>query len=162
MHPLTVLQLLVLLLAANGGPVVGKRMLGHRLAYPLDGGTPFFDGRPLLGPSKTIRGIVAGIAIPTVCAPLVGLDWRIGSVVGLSAMAGDLLSSFLKRRLDFPPSSRATGLDQIPESLFPLIACRFLLPVSGLDVAIGTLVFFVGEVVLSRVLYRVHLRDNPY
>ena len=32
------------------------------------------------------------------------------------AMVGDLLSSFVKRRLKFQPSSRATGLDQIPES----------------------------------------------
>ena len=47
--------------------------------------------------------------------PIVGLAWTIGLVVGTTAMAGDLFSSFLKRRLDLPPSSKATGLDQVPE-----------------------------------------------
>jgi hypothetical protein len=39
---------------------------------------------------------------------------------------GAPLSSFIKRRLALVPSSQAIGLDQIPESLFPLLACRQL------------------------------------
>jgi CDP-2,3-bis-(O-geranylgeranyl)-sn-glycerol synthase len=77
-------------------------------------------------------------------------------------MAGDLVSSFVKRRLDLAPSSRATGLDQIPESLFPLLACRAALALSVLDIAIGVATFFVGEVVLSLLLYKAHIRDRPY
>jgi hypothetical protein len=30
------------------------------------------------------------------------------------------------------------------------------------DVALGVAIFFGGELVLSRLLYRVHLRDVPY
>jgi hypothetical protein len=59
-------------------------------------------------------------------------------------MAGDLLSSFVKRRLNLPPSSRATGLDQIPESLLPALVCRGALSSSGLDIAICVGVFLVG------------------
>jgi CDP-2,3-bis-(O-geranylgeranyl)-sn-glycerol synthase len=162
MHPLLVFQLLMLLLVANGSPVVVKKTLGERFAVPLDGGLRFFDNRPLLGSSKTVRGIMVGIAAPTACAPLIGFDWVVGAVVGSAAMGGDLLSSFVKRRLDRAPSSRATALDQIPESLFPLLACRPLLGLSVLDVVVGTMLFFIGEVLLSRALYRVHLRDRPY
>jgi len=162
MHLLTVLQLLALLLLANGSPVVGKKILGNRLAYPLDGNVWLFDGRPLFGASKTVRGIFLGVGVPTIGAPLLGLDWRVGAVVGSGAMVGDLISSFVKRRFDYVPSSRATGLDQIPESLLPLIASRFLLALSVLDIAVGTLVFFIGEIVLSRLLYKIHLRDRPY
>jgi hypothetical protein len=54
------------------------------------------------------------------------LGWTIGVVVGSMAMLGDLFSSFVKRRLNLPPSSRATFLDQVPESLFPLLASRSL------------------------------------
>lgn len=162
MHPLTVLQLLMLLLVANGSPVVAKKTLGERFAMPVDGGLRFFDDRPLFGSSKTVRGIMVGIAATIACALLLGFDWVVGAVVGSVAMAGDLLSSFVKRRLDRAPSSRATALDQIPESLFPLLACRPLLELSVLDVAVGTLLFFIGEVLLSRALYRVHLRDRPY
>ena len=76
-------------------------------------------------------------------------------------MAGDLLSSFLKRRLGLAPSSRATGLDQIPESLFPLLACEQLLSLTAFDIA-DTAIFLIGEVALSRLLFKFHLRDRPY
>ncbi|HYZ41656.1 MAG TPA: CDP-archaeol synthase, partial [Stellaceae bacterium] len=76
--------------------------------------------------------------------------------------AGDLFSSFSKRRLNLPSSSRASGLDQIPESLFPLLACRQLMALAPIDIAVTVAVFFVGEVVLSRVLFAFRLRDRPY
>ena len=77
-------------------------------------------------------------------------------------MSGDLFSSFLKRRLRLTASSRAIGLDQIPESLFPLLACRSAFSLSVLDIAVAVFTFFVGEVLISRVLYKFHLRDRPY
>jgi CDP-2,3-bis-(O-geranylgeranyl)-sn-glycerol synthase len=77
-------------------------------------------------------------------------------------MAGDLLSSFLKRRMALPPSSRASGLDQLLEALFPLLACRNLLSLTMTDIATGVGLFFIGEVLLSRVFYALRLRDRPY
>jgi CDP-2,3-bis-(O-geranylgeranyl)-sn-glycerol synthase len=115
-----------------------------------------------LGKSKTVRGIVVAILSSVMAAPLLGLGWKIGVAVGSAAMAGDLLSSFVKRRLKLASSSRATGLDQIPESLFPLLACRGALALSWLDIALGVAIFFAGEVVLSLLLYKAHIRDRPY
>jgi hypothetical protein len=77
-------------------------------------------------------------------------------------MAGDLFSSFLKRRLNRAPSSRASGLDQVPESLFPLLACRNLLSLTAVDIAACVMMFFAGEVLLSRLLYALQIRDRPY
>jgi CDP-2,3-bis-(O-geranylgeranyl)-sn-glycerol synthase len=77
-------------------------------------------------------------------------------------MVGDLFSSFFKRRLNMPSSSRASGLDQIPESLFPALACRNFLGLTPADIVVCVVVFFVGEVVLSRLLYAFRLRDRPY
>ena len=162
MHPATTLQLLVLLMLANGTPVVAKKILGERAAYPLDGNVEFVDGRPLFGRSKTIRGVVLAVMVTAAAAPLIGLAWEIGVLVGSFAMAGDLASSFLKRRMNLPPSSRASGLDQVPEALFPLLACRNLLSLTIADIGVGVVIFFIGEVVLSRVLYAFHLRDRPY
>jgi CDP-2,3-bis-(O-geranylgeranyl)-sn-glycerol synthase len=162
MHPLVLTQLLILLTLANGTPVVAKKILGARFAWPLDGDIKFVDGRPLLGASKTLRGIVLSLLFTTGVAMLVGLEAKVGAMVSLAAMAGDLLSSFVKRRLDLPSSSRATGLDQIPESLFPLLACREALSLSAADIVAGVAVFFVGELLLSRVLFRLRLRDQPY
>lgn len=162
MHPLLLIQLLALLSVANGAPVIAKDILGARLATPLDRGVVFIDARPLFGASKTLRGVVASVVAASACAPLIGLAWRVGAMVAITAMAGDLISSFLKRRMGLAPSSRAIGLDQIPESLLPLLACRLVLPLSGLDIAVATMAFLVGELALSRVLFRWHIRDRPY
>jgi len=162
MRLLVVLQLLVLLTLANGTPVIAKKILGDRLAWPLDGGLRFVDGRPLLGASKTLRGVVLAVLVTGAGAALIGPGWRIGLLVGALAMAGDLVSSFVKRRLNRPPSSQAMGLDQIPEALLPLLACRPLLALGLLDIAAVVLVFFAGEIVVSKLLYRLHIRDRPY
>ncbi|QWG24674.1 CDP-archaeol synthase [Bradyrhizobium sediminis] len=157
-----ILQAMILLTLANGTPVVAKKVFGQSFALPLDAGLTFFDGRPLFGPSKTIRGIVFSVLVTALGAPLIGLDWSVGAIAAAAAMAGDLCSSFVKRRLNFPPSSQALGLDQLPESLLPLLACRAALSLTAVDIAIGVGLFFVGELILSWILYRAHLRDEPY
>jgi CDP-diglyceride synthetase len=162
MQVFVILQLLILLMLANGTPVIAKKLLGDRYSYPLDGNLTFADGRPLFGHSKTIRGVVLAVLVTTAGAPMIGLGWKTGLLVGSFAMAGDLVSSFSKRRLNLPPSSRASGLDQVPESLFPLLACRNLLSLAAADIAVCVVMFFIGEVVLSRLLYALHLRDRPY
>ena len=162
MQLLHILQLLVLMTLANGTPIVAKKIFDSHFSFPLDAGTIFFDGRPLFGPSKTIRGILISVLITTASAPLIGLDLTIGAIVAGAAMAGDLFSSFVKRRLNFPPSSRALGLDQVPESLFPMLACRDALSLTIADIALGVGIFFIGALILSRFLFRAHLRDEPY
>ena len=162
MNVVAILQLLVLLAIANTAPIVGKRLLGKRLSHPLDGGLDFLDGRPLFGRSKTIRGILLAVLTSSAFAPLIGLTWQTGALIGGVAMAGDLFSSFVKRRLKRPSSSKATGLDQVPESLFPALACSGLLSLSVLDILVCVLVFLVGEIILARLAYRLHFRDRPY
>src|ERR1700690_2598356 len=126
------LQSVLLLTVANGAPVVAKKVLGARLAFPLDAGAHFFDGQPLLGPSKTVRGVVISIVITAVLAPLLGLSLATGGLVAALAMIGDLFSSFVKRRLKFPSSSQAIGLDQVPESLLPLLVCKETLSLTSI------------------------------
>ena len=162
MHFRLVVQLLILLALANVTPVLVNKFLGTRWSYPLDRGVKFVDDRPLFGSSKTIRGILSSSLVTAVTAPLVGLEWKIGIAVGSLAMAGDLFSSFFKRRMRLPAGGRATGLDQIPESLFPLLACRHTLSLTVLDIAVVVVVFFLGEVLLSLLFYKFHLRERPY
>src|SRR6516162_6058765 len=89
------------------------------------------DGRPLVGPSTTIRGIVVSLVATALGAILLGLHFWIGLLIPGTSMAGDLFSSFMKRRIGLGPSSKATGLDQLPESLFPLLACQPLLSLTA-------------------------------
>jgi len=162
MQPPLILQTLVLLTLANGTPVIINDILGDRLAIPIDGGARFVDRPPLFSPSKTFRGIFFSILVTSACAPLVGVGWRIATRVASVAMAGDLFSSFLKRRINLPTGARATGLDQVPESLFPLLACRSVLPLTALDIVAALVIFFFGQLLLSLLLYHFHLRDHPY
>jgi hypothetical protein len=162
MQPLLLFQLLVLIVLANAIPVFAKKVFGSAAAWPLDGGVRLSDGQPLLGASKTLRGVVLAVLLTPVGAMLIGLTWQVGLVVAGSAMAGDLLSSFLKRRMGLRPSDQAMGLDQLPESLLPLFAARWLLPVPLVDVVVGTVLFFVGSVLVSRLLFKLNLRDKPY
>jgi CDP-2,3-bis-(O-geranylgeranyl)-sn-glycerol synthase len=154
--------LLVLLILANGTPLMAQKLFGKHFAYPVDGDREFVDGRLVFGPAKTWRGLGCAILVTTAAAPLVGLGWTIGLTVGCLAMVGDLFSSFLKRRLGRLSSNPVVGVDQIPESLFPLLACLGPLSLTVADVGLGVALFFVGEVVLSRVLYAFDLRDPPY
>ncbi len=162
MHTWPLLQSILLLTLANGAPVVAKKILGARLAFPLDAGARFFDGQPLLGPSKTVRGVVISVFTTAVVAPLLGVSLAAGGLVAALAMTGDLFSSFVKRRLRFPSSSRAILLDQVPESLLPLLVCKETLSLTTIDVVIGVGVFVLGELILSRLLYDLRLRDEPY
>ena len=156
------LQLLILLVVANGTAVVAKKLFGEAFARPLDGGALFVDGQPIFGPSKTIRGIVVSILATSICAVLMGLGWEVGALIATFAMMGDLFSSFVKRRLHLASSSMAIGLYHIPESLFPLLASRLLLPLSLLEIVAGVTIFVVGALVLSPILFKLNLRDEPH
>jgi CDP-2,3-bis-(O-geranylgeranyl)-sn-glycerol synthase len=156
------LQVLLLLGVANTAPIAAKHWLGVRWSAPLDGGWHFLDGRPLLGSSKTFRGLVAAVAGTALTAVLLGLSPGLGAKLGALAMVGDALSSFVKRRLGIAPSGRATGIDQIPEALLPLLVLRDALGLSWLQIAVITLVFFALEIPLARLAFRLGLRDRPY
>ena len=151
-YPL-VIELLLLLLVANGTPVVLSILLRQRFAWPLDAGRNFLDGRRLFGVSKTVRGALGGIAVTALVAPVCGLDRASGALFGLLAMTGDLTSSFIKRRLGYPSGSQHPLLDQLPETCLPL---WLLQPVTGAtltELAVAVAAFTVLDLLLSR-LYR--------
>lgn len=157
-----IVQGLVLVLVANGTPVLAKAALGAFGARPLDFDVRFLDGRPLLGRSKTIRGVLLSLLATSLAAPWLGLPWEVGLLAAAFAMAGDLFSSFVKRRLGMESQSMAQGLDQAPEALFPLLACKNALGLSAAEVLAATALFWAGELMLSRALYVLRIRERPY
>jgi CDP-2,3-bis-(O-geranylgeranyl)-sn-glycerol synthase len=156
------LKLLFLLMVANGVPILINKALGKRLARPIDGGVRFIDRRPLFGPSKTWRGFISAIPVTGLAATGVELPFELGVWIGATAMLGDLFSSFIKRRLGVPVSGMAFGLDQIPESLFPLLAVRAELGLEWSQI-VGLVAGFVFlELVVSRILFQLRIREQPY
>ena len=156
------LQLLALIVTANGTPILLRRLLGHRLRLPVDAGIRLFDGRRLFGPRKTLIGVLGAVATSAILASLLGLGWSIGLQIGLFAMLGDLTSSFVKRRLNLAPSGKALGLDQLPESLFPALAVREALQLAWWELAAVVTAFFLFSSAVSPVLHRLRIRNRPY
>ena len=153
---------LIVLGLANGAPILAARLFGDWFATPIDGGRLARDGRPWLGTSKTWRGIVSAglVAMPVALwlgLPLTTAFW----VISLS-MLGDLCSSLIKRRRGLAPSRRAIGLDQIPEAALPVIYLwlnGYLTPAEGMVIVV---VFMAVDLLLSTLLFRLHIRKRPY
>ena len=162
LDPLAINYALLLLGTANGTPVFARKVLKDRFATPIDGGLTLPDGRPLFGPSKTVRGLALSIFATTLAAVLLGFAWHTGAIFAAASLSGDLLSSFIKRRLGMVVHAQAFGLDQIPEALLPLLLLRVSLTMSAADIAVTVATFIILELVLSRILFSLHIRDRPY
>ena len=90
-----------------------------------DFGQDFFDGRPLLGKSKTWRGaffgfvlgmiLVTGIwfFLPEYTILLTDNYLVYGAMLCLGAIVGDAVASFFKRRLNMAPGREVLLLDQL-------------------------------------------------
>jgi len=159
---MAVLQLLLLLIIANGAPILAQYLFREHGSQAIDGGRCFRDGRPLFGATKTWRGLIAALVLTTVTALPLGLGPATGFFIGLLALCGDLLSSFVKRRLAYKPSSMALGLDQIPEALLPALVVAPRLALSAGDIVTVVTLFFLLELGLSTVLHRLGIRKQPY
>lgn len=147
-------KLLLVLVAANGIPVVLRYYLGKRFSYPIDCGRCLADGYPLFGSSKTWRGLLLGSLGATVIAVLLGFPLGFGIIFSVLSLSGDLFSSFIKRRLKLAPGSQCIGGDQIPEVLLPLIAGVYWFDYGLISFVIVTLSFFLLNILLSSVLAR--------
>jgi len=147
-----------LLVIANGVPILASRILGDTFSQPLDCGITLPDGHPLFGTSKTFRGIIAALAATALLAPVISVSWGTGLILVALSTAGDLVSSFVKRRLGLAPSSQFMGLDQIPEALVPAMAGIRLLGLSVYDVTFIVALFSVGAIILSRIFFKLKIR----
>lgn len=156
------LKLFVMLVLANGAPVVAGKILRQRWSAPVDGGLNWFDGRPLLGESKTWRGIVSGALFCTLFAMAAGQGLVFGLLFGVLALAGDLFTSFVKRRLGLLSSARMPWLDQVPEAAFPMLLAMGWGLVNAWVAFLVVVVFTLLNMWISPLLFRLGIRRQPH
>lgn len=123
--------------------------------HPLDAGKTFFDGKPILGSHKTFRGFFFGLIVGTLVGFLQTLlsqyvlfqydvqfryDVLLGFMLSLGALVGDLIESFIKRRLDLPPGSSLPVADQLD---FVAGALLFSLLVSPPSLAMAIIIVVI-------------------
>ena len=156
------LQLLILIIIANGAPIVIRVLLNNCFSIAVDFGYKLPDNYPIFGESKTWRGVIAAIIATSAAAWLMGYSSFTGALVASYAVLGDLISSFIKRRLARQPSSMALLLDQIPESLFPALMMMQVFKLNISAIIQLVLTFIIIELLLSHILYKWGIRERPY
>ncbi len=133
---------------ANATPVIFG---GGR---PIDGGKMFRDGRRILGDGKTIRGFITGVFFGTLtgiaqayAAPYIKplmeqyvivtpemdavlfMNVNVAFAMSIGALLGDMLGSFIKRRVDLRSGGPAPVMDQLGFILMALLmAAPFIQP----------------------------------
>ena len=155
-------HLLILIMAANGAPILFRLLFNKKINCAIDGGKSFSDGYRVLGDSKTWRGLFAALIITSIMAVLISYSFITGLLVSIYAMLGDMSSSFIKRRLGMASSSRALLLDQIPESLLPAFMLRNEFGLDWQYIVILLILFIILELILSYLLFKLGVRRRPF
>ncbi|MFW9926335.1 MAG: CDP-2,3-bis-(O-geranylgeranyl)-sn-glycerol synthase [Candidatus Thorarchaeota archaeon] len=166
---------------ANATPVLGG---GGR---PIDGGRVFRDGNRILGDGKSVRGFIVGVFFGTlvgvgqfiaapylrpILAQFVTVTPEMDSVLFISipaafllsfgALTGDLVGSFIKRRVNVKSGDPSPFLDQLG---FIIMALIFVFPLMVPDsIFVITLILTtLGIHWLSNALgYLLGLKKNPW
>lgn len=136
---------------------------------PIDFGRNFIDGKPLFGAHKTFRGFLSGLLVGT----LVGFAQSnllifqpphvlLGFVLSLGALIGDLIHSFVKRRLSLPPGASFPVADQLDFVVGALFFSLFISPPS-LPIAIIILIVTPPLHLLTNfIAYRLNVKKEPF
>lgn len=155
------LKILALLWLINFAPPLLAHLLGDRWNTPVDFGCNWRDGSPWFGNHKTYRGLASGLLVGILAGWVLGLTGWAGGAAALLSMTGDLLSSFIKRRLSMPSGDAVPGLDQVFEGAFPVFLFGFLFDLGYWAQFILLAVFCFGAHAGSR-FYKGVLRTEPF
>ena len=120
------LKVLLLLLSVNSIPPLLAQFFPKIADGPLDNNHMFFDGYPVLGTHKTIRGFLGGILTGGILGYLMGFSFIIAITAGLLGMLGDSFTSFIKRRLHLAEGTDLPLFDQAFEGGFPLLLLHWV------------------------------------
>ncbi|MDH5782327.1 MAG: CDP-2,3-bis-(O-geranylgeranyl)-sn-glycerol synthase [Candidatus Bathyarchaeota archaeon] len=156
---------------ANAAPVI----FGG--GYPLDAGKLFWDGKPIFGSNKTVRGFFAGLLVGTFAGfvlsrlyqlsgfpqnSLFQYDAWLGFMLSLGALNGDLLHSFIKRRLDISPGSPLPVADQLDFALGALLFSVVVYPPPWLIAVIIVVVTPPIHLLTNFLAYLIGAKETPW
>lgn len=158
---------------ANAAPVFSKG------TSTIDHGAKLQDGKPLLGPGKTWKGLLYGLVFGTIAAAIISqllpnflpqftLNEKliIGFLLSAGAMAGDLFGSFIKRRSGLERGANFPLMDQL---FFLFAALIFALPIyigkieiEITDLALLTILTYAVHATANQIAYKLKLKKVPW
>lgn len=150
---------------------------------PIDMGKNFVDGRRILGDGKTFRGFAGGVfggvltgIIQYLSEPLLGLSYfttltfssalLLFLLLSTGSLAGDMLGSFIKRRLGIGRGEKAPILDQLDFLIISIVFASFHRDFSSLYTPEVLLLAIVVTPILHKLVnviaYLLRLKDVPW
>ena len=161
---------------ANMAPVIVKKI--NFLEIPIDFNKKI-NNKTIFGKNKTFRGLIFGIIFAMIITYLQFLLYKnglfveisiidysnwilIGFLMGFGAIFGDLVESFVKRRLNYEPGKSFVPFDQLD---FVVGALIFVYPLVTLlldKIIIILLLSFVLHVIVNHIAFYIGIRKEKW
>jgi CDP-2,3-bis-(O-geranylgeranyl)-sn-glycerol synthase len=166
---------------ANATPVLGGG------GKAIDGGRFYSDGRRILGDGKTIRGFIVGIIFGILvgigqmfAAPylhpilaqfvtvtpemelVLYMQVPVAVLMAFGALTGDIVGSFIKRRVDVKSGNPSPFMDQIGFILMALIFAYPLIQPESIYVVVLILMTLGIHWISNALGYLLGLKKNPW
>jgi CDP-2,3-bis-(O-geranylgeranyl)-sn-glycerol synthase len=146
--------------AANGAPILFG---GGR---PLDNGKKL-NGKRIFGKNKTVRGtissIICGIAVGLIEYPFLHYMLPAAILLTIGANLGDLMGSFIKRRMNYTHGASFPIMDQYG---FFVVAILVALPFGHLPSVYGIIFLIIltgiAHVFTNRGAHKLNLKKVPW
>ncbi len=154
---------------------------------PIDMGRQFRDGRPLFGPGKTWRGLIAGIIMAVVTATVQSLlnplflesvldtvvllpeeyllfstTGLLGLLMGFGGLTGDLIGSFIKRRLNMDRGAAAPGIDQLDFLIGAVLLSVIIQPIAFFQILLLLIATPLIHLTTNIVGYLLKVKKEPW
>lgn len=141
---------------------------------PIDGGKHFWDGKPLLGKGKTWKGTLMGVLLGTFAGLLI---WNFFSaeaallsseypsyafLLALGAIVGDMVGSFIKRRMNIERGKQAPLLDQLDFVIGGLVLGLVYFQPDVVQVLVLILITPLIHSLANRIAFLLKLKNVPW
>ncbi len=169
---------------ANGFAVFAKVI---NKKHPIDGGKVFRDNRLIFGEGKSWEGFIIGflsgtiigclqvvfapillnliltyLVLPLELFPIVLITFPLVVLVAIGALIGDLIGSFIKRRLNIERGQPAPGLDQLDFLVVSILFGMLIIPLPILLILFLLLVTPLFHLLANIVGYFLGLKHEPW
>lgn len=141
---------------------------------PIDGGRQWSDGRPLLGKGKTWKGTFMGIILGTFAGLVVWYFFPLLTQeitpnypsyafwLAAGAILGDMVGSFIKRRMNINRGAQAPLLDQLDFVVGGLVLGLMHYSPNVVQVLLIMLITPLIHNLANRVAYMFKLKNVPW
>jgi len=150
-------------------PVFFKNKL-LSLDKPLDKGRRL-RGKEILGPHKTIRGIIASLLVGTITfyfQQVINIDSMIiyseynllfGFLLSSGAIFGDLVKSFFKRRMNIPAGTPMYLADQLDAVIGAMLFTSWIMDYSLAQVGLIIALTLIIKIIANHIGFYLKIRE---